>query len=147
MDQTAVRRARSAVNPRNLCSAIARIERCVDRLLQNATAQDASEEDLRRYTRDTYCARFERSGWIYEDGAMSIEAYIWLEESGTCVASEGDPPGTCRARPKAPGPWVLDRALLRHIKRSEVRDYLERLQREGAVECDDGTPLDNLGVP
>ena len=86
-------------------AAIARIERCVDRLLQNATAQDASEEDLRRYTRDTYCARFERSGWIYEDGAMSIEAYIWLEESGTCVASEGDPPSTVPCEEaRSPGP-------------------------------------------
>jgi hypothetical protein len=41
---------------------------------------------------------------------------------------------------------ILDCALLHHVRRSEVRDYVERLQREGAVECDDGAPLDDLGV-
>jgi hypothetical protein len=41
---------------------------------------------------------------------------------------------------------VLDCALLHHVRAGEVRDYLERLRLESAVQCDDGTPLDELGV-
>jgi hypothetical protein len=118
-------------------------------LLERATAQDASDENARRYARDTYCARFETNGWIYEDGALSIAAHTWLEEAGTCATgSEGEPTKTvpCEQERRS-GRQKLDCALLHTVRRSEVRDYVERLQREGSVECDDGTRLDNLGVP
>ncbi len=134
---------------RRATAAAGRTESCVERMLQRATAQDASEEDLRRYARDTYCARFERNGWIYEDGALSIAAHLWLEEGGTCATgSEGEPTRTVPCEEARPGgPRRLDCALLHQVRRSEVRDYVARLRREGAVECDDGTPLDDLGVP
>ena len=129
-------------------AASGRIDSCVDRLLQHA-ASDASAEAGRRYVRDTYCARFERNGWIYEDGALSIAAYSWLEKSGTCAtATAGNPVRTVTCEEVGHlGPRVLDCALLRHVRTSEVRDYLGRLEHESAVECDDGTPLGNLGVP
>jgi hypothetical protein len=118
-------------------------------LLSRATAQDANDEGARRYARDVYCARFERRGWIYEDGALRIAAHIWLEEAATCAAgSEGEPTRTvpCEEERHISG-WRLECAILHHVRRSEVTDYVAQLQREGAVECDDGTPLDKLGVP
>jgi len=127
---------------------ISRIERCVDRLLQDATTRDASEEEeARRYARNTYCARFERKRWIYEDGALSIAAQTWLEEGARCATGgEGEPTRTvsCEEERRA-GVRTLDCALLHIVRRSEVRDYIERLRSNGAVECDDGTALDELG--
>jgi hypothetical protein len=126
--------------------AAARTERCVDRLLEHALRDGTSEEGLRRYARDTYCARFEREGWVYDDGALSIEAHRWLVEGGTCsTQTPGEPAETAPCEPI--DPQRLECALLRHVRRSEVVAYLEHLGREGAVECDDGTPLDQLGVP
>jgi hypothetical protein len=132
----------------NSTAAEGRIERCADRLLRAATAQDASDEDARRYVREGYCARFEGRGWVYEDGALSIAAHIWLEDSATCAAgTEGEPTKTvpCEEERRS-GRRTLECALLRHVRRSEVRKYVERLRREGGVECDDRTPLDDLGV-
>lgn len=129
---------------------MARIESCVDRLLQRATTQDANEDDARRYARQTYCARFESHGWIYDDGVLSIGAQTWLEEGATCATgSEGQPTRTLPCEElDAPGTRTLDCALLHHIRRSEVQEYVERLKRERPViECDDGTPVDDLGVP
>jgi hypothetical protein len=39
---------------------------------------------------------------------------------------------------------VLDCGLLHLVRRNEVQTYLEELGRP--VECDDGTPLDQLGA-
>jgi hypothetical protein len=127
----------------------ARIERCVDRLLQRAASQEASEEDVRRYIRQTYCVRFERNGWVYVDGALRLAAHHWLEQSMSCAtAKAGEPPETVPCEEaREPGPRVLDCALLHHVRRGEVGTYLEELRREGAVRCDDETPLDELGVP
>ena len=125
--------------------AATRVERCVDRLLERTATDGTSEEDLRRYARDTYCARFEEQGWVYDDGALRIAAQHWLEQGATCATeTAGEPPetGPCE---QVGSP--LDCALLRHVRRSEVAAYLEQLQRAGPVECDDGTPLDDLGVP
>jgi hypothetical protein len=131
-------------------AATARIESCVDRLLSRATTQDVNGDDARRYARDTYCARFEANGWIYDDGVLSIGAQTWLEQGGTCAfGSEEQPTRTvpCDAL-DAPGTRRLDCALLHHTRRSDVKAYVERLQRERPViECDDGTPVDDLGVP
>ena len=125
--------------------ASARVERCVDRLLESATTESTSQEGLRRYARDTYCARFERRGWVYDDGALKIDAQRWLEQGATCAAqASGEPAETVPCELVGPR---LDCALLRHVRRSEVAAYLEQLQRAGPVECDDGTPLDELGVP
>ena len=130
-------------------AATARIESCVDRLLTRATLQDVNDEDARRYVEDTYCARFERNGWIYDDGVLSIGAHTWLEEGGTCATgSEEQPPRTVPCDElEDPDTRRLDCALLHHTRGSDVKRYVERLQRKRPVACDDGTPVDDLGVP
>jgi hypothetical protein len=45
------------------------------------------------------------------------------------------------------GPKVLDCAILHHVRRSEVRKYVEDVERERDVRCDDGTAVGALGVP
>jgi hypothetical protein len=125
-----------------------RVERCVDRLL-SGTPSDARSDGARRYVRETYCERFERSGWVYADGALSIRAHTWLEIGGMCAAGgEGTPTRTVPCEDvRESGPRRLDCGLLRHVRRAEVRSYLERQRREQGAVCDDGTALDTLGVP
>jgi hypothetical protein len=140
--------ARSTV--RRSPAAMSRIERCVDRLLQAATTRDASKEEARRYVRNTYCARFEKEGWIYEDGALGIAAQRWLDDGARCArAGEGEPTRTvsCEEERRAAGDRTLDCALLRVVRRSEVRDYIERIRSSGARECDDGSAFGELGIP
>jgi len=140
--------ARSTV--RRSPAATIRIERCVDRLLQAATTPEASKEEARRYVRTTYCARFEKEGWIYEDGALSIAAQRWLDEGARCARSgEGEPTRTvsCEEERLAAGDRTIDCALLRVVRRSEVRAYIERIRSSGAVECEDGSALAELGIP
>jgi len=136
--------------------ATSRVERCTDRMLSRARLEgySASErEGLRRYARTTYCDRFEQHGWIYDDGALRIDAHRWLQ-SGSCASSEAVTPG----QPPKPEPRVpceqllgddplLDCALLHHVRRHEVQAYLQSLERRHAVRCDDSTPLGELGVP
>lgn len=142
-------RERASLEDRSSAAVVARTERCVDRLLQRSRRQDANEAVLRRYARDTYCKRFERNGWIYSDGVLSIATHIWAETGGTCSrASVGEPARTVPCdEVRGSNPRVLDCALLHHVRRSEVTDYIERLRREDTLECDDGTPVDDLGVP
>jgi hypothetical protein len=138
--------ARGNVTPLNARVAASRIERCVDRLLRQTTVQNAAgEAAARRYARTTYCARFEANGWIYENGAVSIAAQKWLDRGATCArSSDGQPAKTV---PCEVDRTALDCALLRIVRRSEVREYIHRLETNGAVKCDDGTALDKLGVP
>jgi len=137
---------RSNVKPSSAPVAASRIERCVDRLLRHTTTQNAAgEHAARRYARKTYCARFEENGWIYEDGAVSIAAQTWLDQGAMCARdSEGQPAKTV---PCEVDRTALDCALLRIVRRSEVREYIHRLDTNGAVKCDDGTALNKLGVP
>jgi hypothetical protein len=112
-----------------------RADRCTDRLLAGAESTAAA----RRYVRNTYCELFASRGWVYEDGALSVDAQRWLEEGGSeeCESETGTIPcGESR---------VIDCALLRHVRRDEAREYVASLGRE--VECDDGTPVNQLGVP
>ena len=127
-----------------------RVERCVDRLMEHARTQDLPNKEIaRRYVRRMYCARFEREGWVYEDGALSIGAQTWLDHAGRCTkASPGEPPETVPCQPdRRRGVRIIECALLRVIRRSEVRGYIKRLRTKGPVECDDGTALSKLGVP
>jgi hypothetical protein len=126
-----------------------RIERCVDRLLQNAAQNVAEKGVARRYARSTYCARFEREGWIYEDGALRIAAQIWLDKSGRCESgADGEATETApREAILNGGVRTIDCALLHVVRKSEVSTYVDRLRTSGPVECDDGTALDDLGVP
>lgn len=129
-----------------------RVESCVDRLLKKAARDEMSDEGPRRWARESFCAGFETNGWIYDDGALSIAAHTSLQQDVACARrfarARKSPRKRCDAKTwRTPAPRFLDCALLHHTRRREVRKYLERLQRKGAVECDDGTPLDNLGVP
>ena len=142
-------------------SAGAAVERCTERLLSDAELEELTAEEqeaVRSYTESTYCARFVERGWVYDDGALSIDAYTSLAEGGEeeCAEAEaesveGEPGGSAQSVPcdevDAGEDGTIDCALLRHVRRSEVRAYLDELQRSGqAVECDDGTPLADLGA-
>ena len=65
------------------------------------------------------------------------------EEHGE-VEVEG---GTVRYRILGAGDRTLDCALLHVVRRSEVKDYIKRMRSHGVVECDDGSALDELGIP
>jgi hypothetical protein len=128
----------------------ARISKCVDRALRHATTSGGNEQQARRYIKDTYCARFERNGWVYEDGALSIAAQTWLDDGGRCAtASAGKPARTvpCEKANRDTATGTIDCALLHDVRRTEVIAYVAELQREGDVQCDDGTSLEELGVP
>jgi hypothetical protein len=43
---------------------------------------EAERQKARHYVEVTYCSRFAERGWVYDDGALSIEAHKWLEEDG-----------------------------------------------------------------
>jgi hypothetical protein len=108
------------------CGGESRVDACADRMLERvrpADARNVSEDDLRRYVETTYCERFADNGWVYEDGTLKLAAYRWASSGGE------DP--------------VLDCALLHHVRRDEVQAYVRRL--DGA-ECDDGTPVADLGA-
>jgi hypothetical protein len=144
------RRAETPSSVTTSSAANSRVERCVDRLLEHARPQDlANKEIARRYVRGTYCARFEEEGWVYEDGALRIAAQTWLEHGGTCATGgAGEPAKTVPCEPeRRGGVRIVECALLRVIRRSEVRDYIEQLRTKGPVECDDGTAISELGVP
>jgi hypothetical protein len=118
--------------------ATSRIDKCADRLLSRSAT---SGEQARRYAIDTYCAPFERNGWVYDDGALSIAAQHWLDNGGTCAtAAAGAPTRTVPCEETTTG--IIDCALLHHVRRAEVEAYLAGRH----VQCDDGTPLENLGV-
>jgi hypothetical protein len=126
-----------------------RVERCTQRLLQRA--HGGPTEEAERYVRVTYCEPFERRGWVYEDGTLSIDAHAHVANSGTrtCLSTKlGEPTRTvpCEELDRFARHRVLNCALLHLVARSQVRKYVEGLQQRGEVECDDGTPLDKLGA-
>jgi hypothetical protein len=130
-------------------AANSRVERCVDRLMQHTRTQEVPDKEIaRRYVRRTYCARFEKEGWVYEDGALRIAAQTWLDHGGTCATGvAGEPARTVPCEPeRRGGVRIIECALLRVTRRSEVIDYVEQLRRKGPVECDDGTPISELGL-
>jgi hypothetical protein len=146
---TSERRGVTLTSPSPSPVAASRIKRCVDRLLQNATQNVADKGAARRYVRNTYCARFEEKGWIYDDGALRILAQFWLDKGGRCESgAEGEATKTvpCEGSLNG-GVRTLDCALVHVVRKSEVRMYIDRLRTSGPVECDDGTALDDLGVP
>jgi hypothetical protein len=132
-------------------AAHARVERCTARFLERVEGADAGTDDTRRYVEVTYCAPFAERGWVYEDGTLSIAAHTWLIErsSGECASAGDDQPAQtvpCEQLEPTGGIQVIDCAILHQVRRSEVRDYVERIQRSHEVECDDGTPLEELGA-
>ena len=120
-----------------------RVERCTERLLSRGEGE--ATDEARAYARRTYCGPFERQGWVYEDGALSIDAQKWLDEGGMeeCeTAGAGGQSVTVACEDESP---TIDCAMLRHVRRSEVRKYVAQLRRD--IECEDGTPVEQLGVP
>ncbi len=132
--------------------ATSRVERCVERFLERAASDGLAEADVRRYIESTYCSRFEREGRIYDDGTLSISAHIAFVESESseeCVTAEvGEEAETvpCEELEGGDGPLLLDCAILHLVRRGEVREYVEELERSHEVSCDDGTPLERLGA-
>jgi hypothetical protein len=131
------------------------VERCTERFLERAEAeglQGVTTEELRRYVEVAYCSPFERRGWVYADGTLSIDAHEWLEESGEwecAVATEPGQPAKrvpCEEVEGGDEATVIDCAGLHHVRRAEVREYVEKLRRRHDVRCDDGTPLEQLGA-
>lgn len=126
----------------------ARINKCVDRLMHRATTNGSSEQEVRLYAKRTYCAPFERNGWVYGDGALSIAAQKWLDSGGTCATGNaGKPTQTVPCEPaNRDATGTIDCAMLHFVRRTEVVAYVAKLQRDGDVHCDDGTPLEELGA-
>ena len=130
-------------------SANERIERCTERFLERVKGEDASTGEIRRYIEVTYCAPFAERGWVYVDGTLSIAAHTWLIEgtSEECASAGSDEPAqTVPCLEPTGEPQIIDCAILHEVRRSEVRVYLEQLQRKHEVECDDGTPVKQLGA-
>jgi hypothetical protein len=110
----------------------------------------ATRAQVRHYVVVTYCGRFAREGWVYDDGALSVAAQRWSVNGARCATSR--PRGKTRTVPceqldAGQEPRIIDCAMLRFVRRAEVRKYIRELQRQGKVRCDDGTPLGALGVP
>jgi hypothetical protein len=127
-----------------------RVERCTERFLDRVEGTDADK--VRRYVEVTYCAPFAERGWVYDDGTLSIAAQSWLIENGSeeCASADDDQVAQtvpCDQVDSTGGVLVIDCAILHQVRRSEVRDYIAQLQRTHDVECDDGTPLEQLGAP
>jgi hypothetical protein len=116
--------------------------------MRTATVGNSSVETVRAYVDRTYCAPFARKGWVYSDGALSIQAQHWLDRGGRESCVKATPGGSSRRVPcsslASSGPKEIDCALVRHVRRREVKVYLRKL---GPVVCDDGTRLSGLGVP
>ena len=120
------------------------VAQCVHRMLERA--QGEPKRLVREYLRRTYCEPFAKSGWVHADGTISIRAHEWLLGAGTCEKADNTTTLPCDSRTEQEAP-LLECGLLHFVRRSEVRPYLADLQRRrGKVSCDDGTPLDELGV-
>jgi hypothetical protein len=122
------------------------VERCTNRFLRRidvTRSPGQTEFPVRRYVQQTYCGPFATRGWVYDDGTLRIDAHLWLQSAGTCATARPGQPA--RTIPCEPEP-ILDCAILHQVRRDEVRAYLRGLQQARPVECDDGTPLDQLGA-
>lgn len=106
------------------------VARCSERFLQEA--DEAVTADARRYVEVTYCKPFDARGWVYDDGTLSIDAYLQLESGGTCASgTAGEPARTipCEDLEQGYGPRMLDCAALQHC--SEERG--QGVPREAAA--------------
>ena len=126
----------------------ARVDRCTERFLDGIESDGLPEDErdvTRRYVERTYCSRFEKEGWVHEDGSLSIDAYTGMMGEAECAESRaGEEAVTVPCDEFEDN--VLDCAILHHVRKEEVRAYVEGLGRPGRVECDDGTPVHELGV-
>ncbi len=128
------------------------VDKCTERLL--ARVPEAEKAEARHYIDVTYCSRFVERGWVYEDGALGIAAHKWAEEGGKeeceLATKPGEPARTvpCEEFGERGPYFIADCGLLPYVRRSQVREYIAQLRRRyGDVECEDGTPLAQLGTP
>ncbi len=101
---------------------------------------------VRSYVQHTYCDRFAKHGWVYEDGTLSIKAHVWLMHARTCAAEESTSGGPAVTVPCEPSFDPLECALLHYVRRAQVQAYIRELKKTHRVTCDDGTPLGKLGA-
>jgi hypothetical protein len=130
-----------------------RADKCTDRILRKSAPVrlPVTKAQVRHYIAVTYCDRFAQKGWVYGDGALSIDAQRWLDhgsrERCATAGASGETVTTTIPCPVIAVPRTIDCAMLRFVRRSEVRTYLTQLERRESVACDDKTPLAALGVP
>ena len=99
---------------------------------------------MRSYIQRTYCDRFAKHGWVYEDGTLSIKAHLWVMNAYTCSEGSSDEPAV--TVPCKPSYDPMECALLHYVRRAEAQAYIKELTKTHHVTCDDGTPLDELGA-
>ncbi len=119
-----------------------REDRCVERMVARAEVKGHRSE-VEAYARRTYCGPFAARGWVYADGTLSIDAQEWLVKGGTCATSENGQMRTVPCEELNAQSTTIDCGMLHYVRRSEVQAYLRRV---GATQCEDGTPLAELGA-
>ena len=125
-----------------------RVERCVERFVERATAigNAGDQPGLRAYARRAYCEPFDARGWVHDDGALTIEAFTQSGQAECATEQTGEPARTvpCESLEPADVRPVFDCGLLHLVRRDDVRAYVDRLPQR--PQCDDGTPVEELGV-
>ena len=123
-----------------------RAERCTQRILDRVSGDNGPE--ARAYIDRAYCVPFDRKGWVYADGRLSIAAHLYVLNSGVCEEVTGSSGGSTTTTECDPADLLdpLECAVLHYVRKDEVRTYLRKLERKQSVSCDDGTPLDKLGA-
>jgi hypothetical protein len=120
-----------------------RADRCVERMLTRATVH-GNRSEVKAYLRGTYCDRFAANGWVYADGALSIDAQNWLVHGYTCERSQtGQRTRTVPCDDINGESATIECGMLHFVRRAEVREYLLHVK---ATHCDDGTPFAELGA-
>jgi hypothetical protein len=133
----------------------AKAEKCTDLFMSSMRLHSQGRQaSTRHYISVTYCNRFAREGWVYDDGALSIDAQRWLVRGGSEVCGRSSTGGQtrtetvpCEQLEAQESFKTIDCAMLERVRRSEVREYIAALQKRTTIACDDGTPLNALGVP
>ena len=126
-----------------------RAAQCTQRILDRVSGDNG--DNARAYIERVYCVPFDRKGWVYADGRLSIAAHLYVLQSGVCSTETVGPGGsTTKTSTTECNPAdlldPLECAVLHYVKKNEVRAYIRKLQRKQSVSCDDGTPLDKLGA-
>ena len=126
-----------------------RAERCTQRILDRVSGDNGPK--ARTYIAGVYCVPFDRKGWVYADGRLSIAAHLYVLRSGVCSTESVGPGGsTTKTSTTECNPAdlldPLECAVLHYVRKDEVRAYIRKLKRKQTVSCDDGTPLNELGA-
>ena len=88
-----------------------RSKQCTARLL--AGIKGNRGPIVQRYIQRTYCDRFARHGWVYEDGTLSIKAHLWVMNGYTCSEDS-------RAPADRRSPFLASRRSTRSSARSST---------------------------